>query len=147
MEAAVGRQDNHRVLMRTGENCSQNSAVLRLCTLWTCIRATARVRVESQELRVRQAPSIPSPQEDGLRSPPRWNQAAFERLHYQRAAAGHRQKGIIIQGKPPATYEAQCSGTKSSGKLEHKQRYSISITACLIPPSATNSRILTQTQS
>lgn len=93
--------------------------------------AAARVGVESRELRVRPAPGIGRPREDGLQSPPTWNQAAFEQLHYQPAAAGHRQKGSVIQGKTTASHEAQSSGTKSSGKPGCKLRHSISITAVI----------------
>lgn len=56
-------------------------------------------------------------------------------------------EGIIIQGKAPASYEAQCSATKSSGKPERKLSHSISITARLIPTSCHQQEILTQTQS
>lgn len=34
--------------MRTGENCSRNSAVLPLCALWTCIRGTAQLGLKAE---------------------------------------------------------------------------------------------------
>lgn len=146
MEAAVGRQDNHRFLMRTGENCSQNSAVLRLCALWTCIRAAARARVESRELRVRPAPGIPSPREGGLQAPPKRNQAVLNSSIISKQSWAQAER-LHYPGKPAASHEAQGSAAKSSGKAECKLRHSISITARLILTSCRQQRILTQTQS